>query len=87
MIEIAYTKKFIKMFSKLDPNLQDRVIEKIEEFKNEKNHKKLKVHKLKGPLKGLYSFSVDHKNRIVFKYGKSKKEVILLVVGNHDVYK
>lgn len=87
MIEISYTKKFIKMFSALDENLQERVVEKIEMFKNPKNHKNLSVHKLHGKLKNLYSFSVDRKHRIVFQYGKSKKEAILLVVGDHDVYK
>ncbi len=87
MLQILYAKKFIKLFSKLDPDLQDRVVEKIELFKDPTQHKNLEVHKLKGPFKDLYSFSVDRKNRIVFKYGKNKKGAILLVVGSHDVYK
>ena len=75
------------MFATLDEDLQDRVLEKIEEFKDKKNHKNLEVHKLHGPLKSLYSFSVNRKYRIVFQYGKNKNEAILLVVGGHEVYK
>ncbi len=75
------------MFSALDEDLQERVIEKIELFKNPENHKNLSVHKLHGKLKKIYSFSVDRKYRIVFQCGKNKKEDILLVVGDHGVYK
>jgi plasmid maintenance system killer protein len=50
------------------------------------NHSSLKVHKLNGPLKGSYSFSVNYKIRIIFQY-VSKKEVVLLTVGDHKIYK
>ena len=87
MIEISYTKKFLKMFNVLDDDLQDRAEEKIEQFKDKENHKALEVHKLKGKFKGSYAFSIDRKNRIAFGYGASKQEVILLAVGSHDIYK
>ncbi len=86
MIEIAYTRKFLRMFKNLDADLQDRVEEKINQFKNKKNHKALEVHKLTGKLKGVYAFSVDRKNRILFEYLGNKNEVALLTVGNHDIY-
>lgn len=82
---VKYLPKFIRMFNKLDPALQDEVVEKIELFKNPKNHKLLKVHKLKGRLQGSYSFSIDYKNRIVFEY-ETKEIALLMAVGDHDVY-
>jgi len=85
-MEIFYTPTFVRQFNILEEDLRNEVIERIELFKNKKNHKLLKVHKLKGPLQGRYSFSVNYKTRIVFSY-ISKNEALLFVVGDHDVYK
>ena len=84
-MEIIYLPSFVRQYKRLVPDLQEEVVEKIELFKNSKNHKQLKIHKLKGVLKGRHSFSVNYKTRIVFIY-KSKKSVVLLAVGNHSVY-
>ena len=87
MIEVSYTKKFLKMFSTLDIDLQDRIEEKIGIFIDKDNHKALEVHKLHGKFKGSYTFSIDRKNRVAFEYGATKQEVILLAVGSHDIYR
>ena len=86
MILIHYKPTFLRQYNNLEPQLQEEVTEKIKLFKNPKNHKRLKVHKLKGHLSGRYSFSVNYKMCIVFFY-LSKKEAILLVLGDHDIYK
>lgn len=82
---IIYLPVFLRKFNKLDPRLQIEVLEKIELFKDKNNNKQLKIHKLKGRLAGRYSFSVNYKTRIVFSY-LSKKEVVLLAIGDHEVY-
>ena len=85
MIDVLYTKTFLKKFSKLDPSLQEEVYEKVELFKHEEYHKKLKVHKLKKPLEGRYSFSVNYKIRIIFIYDeKDRNRVYLLTIGTHN---
>ncbi|MEK7173805.1 MAG: type II toxin-antitoxin system RelE/ParE family toxin [Patescibacteria group bacterium] len=71
---------------KLEPELQNEVLVKVEMFKNRKNHSVLDVHKLKGKLSGSYAFSVNYKYRIVFDY-ISDNQATLLVIGDHDVYK
>ncbi len=89
MYEIEYTKIFVKKYKKIrdkNPDLALEIKEKIEEFKNKKNHQKLKVHKLKKPFSGIYSFSVNYKIRILFQY-KKEKIIVLLTVGDHDIYK
>ena len=86
MIEVNFTSSFVRDFDCLENDLADEVVEKIELFKNRKNHKLLKVHKLHGPLSGKWSFSVNYKARIVFEYD-SKDEVALLKIGDHDVYR
>lgn len=85
-LEIKYKPQFVRQYKKLEPELQSEVLARIELFKDIKNHDLLKVHKLKGRLKGRYSFSIDYKNRIVFIY-EDKKTATLLVIGDHDVYK
>ncbi len=70
----------------MEPALQDEVYEKIQVFQNDPAHSSLKTHKLKGRLKGRWSFSVNYKTRIVFMYSL-KKTAVLLAVGDHDVYK
>ena len=83
---VAHTPAFNRQFRTLDELIQEEAIEKIELFKNIENHKQLKVHKLKGPLSGRYSFSVNYKFRIIFTY-LSKKEAVLMAIGDHEIYK
>ena len=86
MIEILYKPSFIRQYKKLSKPLQQEVKEKIQLFQENPNHSFLKVHKLKGRLKGYFSFSVNYADRIVFYYEK-ENTVTLLAVGNHDIYK
>lgn len=83
---ICYKPSFVRDFKKLPAELQEEVLEKVELFKDTENHKKLKVHKLKGRLGDYYSFSVTYSHRIVFEY-ESKNEIVFLAIGDHDVYK
>jgi mRNA-degrading endonuclease YafQ of YafQ-DinJ toxin-antitoxin module len=83
---ISYKPSFVREFKKLPAELQEEALERIELFKNIENHKKLKVHKLKGRLKDFHSFSVTYSHRIVFSY-ESKEEVVFIAIGDHNVYK
>lgn len=85
-MEISYKATFVRQFKKLDQDLQSEVLEKIESLKNIDNHDSLKVHKLHGKLKESYSFYVNYKIRVVFVW-EDKKEIILLAIGDHDIYK
>jgi len=85
-MEILYKGIFVRQLNKLTKDLQDEVLEKIEMFRNRKNHEPLKVHKLHGPFKDCYSFSVNYEYRIIFSY-ESRKEIVLLAIGKHDLYK
>jgi len=85
-ISVAFTPQFVRDYKKLPAALQVEVKEKIATFGDTSNHRALKVHKLKGRLADRYSFSVNYKTRIVFRY-LSKTEAVLLTVGSHDIYK
>jgi plasmid maintenance system killer protein len=87
MININYSPKFLKIYKKIvESDLKKEIKTKIELFRNEKNHKNLDVHKLKKVKRDTYSFSVNYKDRILFRY-LNKKEVVLLIFGDHDIYK
>jgi len=86
MIKIIYKPSFVRALKKLPKALIQEAKEKIELFRVDQNHSFLKTHKLKGPLSGRWSFSVNYQYRIVFRY-ESKNVVILLNIGDHDVYK
>ena len=85
MLEIVISKQFSRQFRKLDPNLKEEVVEKLELLKDPVNHQSLKVHKLSGRLSGKYGFSVNYKIRVIFSY-PLPTEIFLLLVGNHDLY-
>lgn len=86
MIKVVYKPQFIRQFRKFPLDIQDEITRKIDLFRDPRNHRMLKVHKLHGPLSGRSSFSVDFRHRIVFRY-VSKDEVVLLVVGDHAIYR
>lgn len=85
-IEIVYKPEFVRLYSGLMVELQNEVKEKIELFRDAKNYKMLRVHKLHGKMKGSYSFSVNYKFRIVFQ-PEGKNKVAMLTIGDHDIYK
>ncbi len=85
MLTVSITPQFRKMFRKLEPPLQEEALEKIELFRNPEMHASLKVHKLKGKHKKLFSFSVNYRVHIVCTYLTSA-EVVLIAIGDHDVY-
>jgi len=85
-MKITYTATFLKLLKGLELSLQSEIVEKVELLKDKKSHKNLNVHKLHGKFSGSYSFYVNYKIRIVFEY-IDKEEIVLLLVGSHDVYK
>jgi mRNA-degrading endonuclease YafQ of YafQ-DinJ toxin-antitoxin module len=87
MIEILYSPEFVRKYKKLPSSLQEEARTRIEEFQDVRNHKKLKVHKLRGELRGLNSFSVNYTFRIVFSWDTKNKTAHLQSIGDHSVYK
>jgi addiction module RelE/StbE family toxin len=85
MLEVSYKPTFLRQLKKLDVATRGKALTAIGLFKNLKNHKKLRVHKLHGDLSHVYSFSINFNTRIIFEY-VSKKEVTLLLIGDHTIY-
>lgn len=86
-MDVAYAPAFVRMLREPPQDLISEAKEKIDLFRDPANHKALKVHKLRGKLKDRFSFSVNYKTRIVFRYlNTNPREALLLVIGDHDIY-
>ena len=86
MYRVSFRSSFVRQYGNLEEALQEEILEKIELLKDKDNHKRLKVHKLHGYLSKYWSFSVNYKIRIVF-YFESRTEIVLSLIGDHDIYK
>jgi addiction module RelE/StbE family toxin len=89
MTEIAFSSSFKRAFKRKvagSPNIEDRFWEKVEAFKNNPFDPKLRTHKLSGKLKDLWSFSIEHDLRVVFRFVSDQK-VLFVDIGTHrEVY-
>lgn len=86
MVAIEYSSDFVRKYKKLAPGLKEEIRERLEEFRDTRNHQKLKVHKLQGAMRGLCAFSVNYSDRIVFEWSKEKKTAYMLDIGDHSIY-
>lgn len=85
MIEVKYTRRFIKSYSRLRSDIKSKVRKRVELFRERRNHSLLKVHKLHGVLEGAWSFTIDFSYRVIFEY-LNEKVAIMLEVGDHNIY-
>lgn len=84
--KIKYSSNFFKELRKF-PKDQLKFLSKQEAiFRNNIFDSRLRTHKLKGELKGLYSFSISYHWRIVFHL-EDEHTVIFDMIGTHEIYK
>jgi len=82
---IHYDENFKKQFLVLSKKIQKKACKAEAFFRNNPFHPSLRMHKLEGKLKDLWSISLDKKYRIVFK--PMNDGVILFVsIGIHAIY-
>ena len=89
MIEFIWDSKFKKNYRKIvskNPELKSKFSERMHIFSLDPFDMKLRTHKLSGILKDCWAFSIDYEIRIVFKFLKEDR-VLLIDIGKHeDVY-
>jgi len=84
-MRIRYTSRFGREAKKISHHLHPVIEEQIDIFRSDPFDSKLKTHKLSGGLKGFWSFSIDHRYRILFEF--IEKEVVLFhSIGDHSIY-
>jgi mRNA interferase YafQ len=86
VIEIIWGPRFKRTYKKKlkqYPDLEQQLSAALKLFVKDPFHPTLKTHKLGGPLKGNYVFSLGYDLRVVFKF-LNKNEVFLETIGTHD---
>jgi mRNA-degrading endonuclease RelE of RelBE toxin-antitoxin system len=85
-VRIFYAPEFQRDYKKLPEVVKKQLKLKGQLFEENPFHPLLRTHKLTGVLSGLWSFSVDFRHRVIFEF-LSGREVLLLRVGNHSIYR
>ena len=89
MIEIAFSSSFKRAFKKRIQGLsflEEKFWNRVEIFKLDPFDNRINTHKLSGDLKELWSFNVDYDVRVIFYFvDNSKKKVVFVDIGKHDV--
>jgi len=85
-MKIYYSSKFKREYQKLPLSIKKSAEQKEKIFRKDYFDLRLKTHKLKGSLKGFWSFSIDGKYRIIFEFA-FENEIWFHSVGTHDIYK
>jgi len=85
--KLVYTNSYIKRASKFikkHPDLLSQYEKTLKLLEIDPKHPSLKIHRLKGKLKDLYSIFINISYRITLEFFVTQKEIILVNVGHHD---
>jgi len=84
-MQIIYHPRFEREYKKLPSRVQDLAMKKEKIFRRNPFDPRLDTHKLHGPLKDFWAFSLDYKYRIIFDF-YNKEIARFYSVGDHDIY-
>ncbi|PIU03738.1 type II toxin-antitoxin system mRNA interferase toxin, RelE/StbE family [Candidatus Shapirobacteria bacterium CG08_land_8_20_14_0_20_39_18] len=80
------SRKFVKSWSKFDFILKKETVNKIDIFLKNPHTPSLKTHKLSGKMENLWSFSINHSVRILFRF--CQEDIVEFIdIGGHEIYK
>jgi mRNA-degrading endonuclease RelE of RelBE toxin-antitoxin system len=82
-MKILLAKEFKENFSSLDKQTQKRADKQILIFKNNIFHPSLHTEKLSPKWKEVWSFRIDKRFRVIFRF-INQNTILFLTVGPHD---
>ena len=85
--KLIYTKSYnkkAKKFIRKHPDLLNQYEKILKLLELNPNHPSLRLHELKGKLKGIYSVSINISYRITLELIITESDIILIDVGPHD---
>ena len=86
ILKVHSTSEFGKSFRKLPGHIQDLAEKKDKWFRRNAFDSRLHTHKLKGELEGYWSYYINRKYRVLFRF-LNGDEVIYYDIGTHEIYK
>ena len=86
-MNIVFYPRFERSYKRLDSQIRKIAGERIAVFERNPLDKRLRTHRLHGKLKGIWSFSVDARLRILFVFlDKEHSSVAFIDIGTHRLY-
>jgi len=85
-VKIYFSSRFARSYKKLSLKVKEAAAKKEKIFRKNPFDAQLKTHKLKGGLKKFWSFSIDDRYRIIFRF-QDKETVLFYSIGDHSIYK
>jgi mRNA-degrading endonuclease YafQ of YafQ-DinJ toxin-antitoxin module len=85
--QIVFTESYTRRaerFLKRHPELMGAYEKTLVLLEINPTHPSLRLHKLKGKLKGLYSISVTLSCRITLSFTIIEDSIVLIDIGSHD---
>ena len=77
LLDVSFTRKFVKQFKKLAPKSQQQFKNRLEIFLNDQHHTSLRRHPLKGKYAGYYSIDI---------YGDLRRFTGFIQTSNRRLY-
>ena len=84
-IEIIYSQRFKKQHAQLSDDVKIQAVKAVRLFQKNVLHPSLRLHKLSGKLRGLWSISLDRKNRIIIR-PMENNTYLFISIGPHAIY-
>ena len=81
----GFERYFNRYLKKISSSERVSIFELLEIFSKNAFDIRLKTHKLHGRMADRWAFSINHKDRIIFRF-VSSDHVLLLDIGDHDIY-
>lgn len=85
---IYHHPRFRRNYRKLDEQIKAQAEESVALFRRDPFNIRLDTHRLHGKLRKQWSFTVNHRDRILFEFlNREQTEVVFLDIGDHRIYR
>jgi addiction module RelE/StbE family toxin len=86
LIPTAAFSRAVRRYLRRHPQSANKIGEVLETLENDAFTPRLRTHKLKGDLSGIWACSVGYDLRILFEFvdGENGEAILLLSFGDHD---
>ncbi|OGG89265.1 hypothetical protein A2592_00165 [Candidatus Kaiserbacteria bacterium RIFOXYD1_FULL_42_15] len=82
-MRVNRTRNFVKQYKKLPEKVRQQFRDRLALWLENSEHPVLRVHALKGELRGYWSMNISGDYRVVY-YFASAEEVVLALIGTHS---
>lgn len=86
MVKLIFAKSFWKCLRKLEKKEREKVLKKLDVFEKNPFYPLLQTEKLNPKKHNVYSFRVDYRYRVIFRFANDGAAEVLFVGHHHEIY-